>query len=124
LVVRLPAAPGRTARDEGEKRTVEARKVVVNHEVKAGAAELFTVGQLAEIVQNPDPDFYDLAGDRAALSPGRAMNGTVSAAGETSGRRVAVGAIDAGGTLSSLLGRLFSRTCRGRLIDRVPSKPL
>ncbi len=31
------------------------------------AAELFTVDQLAEISQNPDPVAYDLAGDREAL---------------------------------------------------------
>ncbi len=33
----------------------------------AGAAELFTVNQLAKMLQNPDAVFCDLAGDRAAL---------------------------------------------------------
>ncbi len=72
-------APGQTARDDGEERTVETRKVVVNHELRAGgAAELFTVDQLARISQNPDPDFYDLAGDRAALVPEMKKAGVVS----------------------------------------------
>ena len=59
---------------------METRKVVVNHELKAGAgaAELFTVDQLAKISQNPDPDFYDLAGDRAALVPEMKKAGVVS----------------------------------------------
>ncbi len=43
-----------------------------------GAAELFTVDQLARISQNPDPDFYDLAGDRAALVPEMKKAGVVS----------------------------------------------
>ena len=35
----------------------------------AGQAELFTLDQLVEISQNPDPVANDLAGDRAALIP-------------------------------------------------------
>ena len=49
---------------------------------EADAVELFTVDhtvdQLAEISQNPDPVFYDLAGDRAALVPEMKKGGIVS----------------------------------------------
>ena len=44
----------------------------------ADAAELFTVDQLAEISQNPDPVAYDLAGDRAALVPEMKKGGIVT----------------------------------------------
>ncbi len=44
----------------------------------AGAAELFTVDQLAKISQNPDPVYYDLAGDRAALIPEMKKGGIVT----------------------------------------------
>ena len=44
----------------------------------AGAAELFTVDQLAEISRNPDPDAFDLAGDRAALIPEMKKGGIVT----------------------------------------------
>jgi len=33
----------------------------------ADEAELFTVDQLARISENPDPDAYDLAGDRVSV---------------------------------------------------------
>lgn len=59
---------------------METKKVTTKPELAAGAgaAELFTVGQLAKISQNPDPDFYDLAGDRAALIPEMKKGGIVS----------------------------------------------
>ena len=44
----------------------------------AGAAELFTVDQLVEISQNPDPVANDLAGDRAALVPEMKKGGIVT----------------------------------------------
>jgi len=44
----------------------------------ASAEELFTVDQLAEISQNPDPLGYDLAGDRAALVPEMKKGGIVT----------------------------------------------
>ncbi|MCA1717137.1 MAG: hypothetical protein LC781_09950 [Actinobacteria bacterium] len=44
----------------------------------AVAAELFTVDQLAEISQNPDPVSNDLAGDRAALVPEMKKGGIVT----------------------------------------------
>jgi predicted chitinase len=44
----------------------------------AEATELFTVDQLAEISQNPDPIAYDLAGDRAALVPEMKRGGIVT----------------------------------------------
>jgi predicted chitinase len=51
---------------------------------KKGAAagtdekDLFTVDQLAKISQNPDPVYYDLAGDRAALIPEMKKAGIVT----------------------------------------------
>jgi predicted chitinase len=45
---------------------------------EANAAELFTVDQLAEISQNPDPVAYDLAGDRVALVPEMKRGGIVT----------------------------------------------
>jgi predicted chitinase len=44
----------------------------------ADAAELFTVDQLAELSQNPDPVRYDLAGDQAALVPEMKKGGIVT----------------------------------------------
>ncbi len=44
----------------------------------AGGAELFAVDQLAQISENPDPDGYDLAGDRAALVPEMKKGGIVT----------------------------------------------
>jgi hypothetical protein len=44
----------------------------------ADAAELFTVDQLAEISQNPDPVSYDLARDRAGLVPEMKKDGIVT----------------------------------------------
>ena len=59
---------------------METKTVTTSHDLArgAGAAELFTVSQLAKISQNPDPDFYDLAGDRAALVPEMKKAGIVT----------------------------------------------
>jgi predicted chitinase len=46
--------------------------------VQADAGDLFTVEQLAKISQNPDPVYYDLAGDRAALVPEMKKAGIVT----------------------------------------------
>lgn len=44
----------------------------------ANAEGLFTVDQLAHISQNPDPEDYDLAGDRVALVPAMKQGGIVT----------------------------------------------
>jgi predicted chitinase len=45
---------------------------------KTGAAKLFTVDQLTKISLNPDPVYYDLAGDRRALIPEMKKGGIVT----------------------------------------------
>jgi predicted chitinase len=57
---------------------VETKVGTTDQDLARGAAELFTVSQLAKISQNPDPDLYDLAGDRAALVPEMKKAGIVS----------------------------------------------
>ena len=57
---------------------METKVGTTDQDLARGAAELFTVSQLAKISQNPDPDLYDLAGDRAALVPEMKKAGIVS----------------------------------------------
>jgi predicted chitinase len=57
---------------------VETKVGTTDQDLARDAAELFSVSQLAKISQNPDPDFYDLAGNRAALVPEMKKAGIVS----------------------------------------------
>lgn len=57
---------------------METKVGTKDQDLARGPAELFTVSPLAKISQNPDPDFYDLAGDRAALVPEMKKAGIVS----------------------------------------------